>query len=146
MTHPDLTSLTPSQITAELDGQKQLTQSLTGYTEKLYRPPYGLRNATVDLIARSLGLTMTSWTYSTGDADSSQPTTAEIVSGVLANAHAGSIILMHDSREGSATVAALPQIIAGLRDKGMVPGKIVPSATSILDVKGDPMFVKVEPF
>jgi peptidoglycan/xylan/chitin deacetylase (PgdA/CDA1 family) len=146
MTHPDLTSLTPSQITAELSDQQQLTQSLTGYTETLYRPPYGLRNATVDLIASSLGLTMTSWTYSTGDAGSTQPTTAEIVSDVLANARAGSIILMHDGRLDSATVAAIPQIIAGLRAKGLVPGKIVPSSTSILDVNGDPMFVNVVPF
>jgi peptidoglycan/xylan/chitin deacetylase (PgdA/CDA1 family) len=44
------------------------------------------------------------------------PGTGAIVSNVLANARAGSIILLHDAGgPRGETLAALPQIIAGLR-------------------------------
>ena len=42
----------------------------------------------------------------------------------------GGIILMHDSPYAN-TIAALPDIVAGLRAKGLCAGRVVPSATPV---------------
>src|SRR5262249_42422468 len=144
MTHPDLTTLSNSQVISELKGQLQLSLSITGQQENLFRPAYGRHNATTDSVANGLGLTEVSWTYSPGDANSPAPTPDAIAAGVLANVRDGSIILVHDGHPN--TLTALPRIIAGLKAKGLAPGRILPSATPIADYNGDPMYVKVVPW
>ena len=143
MSHPDLTTLTDDQITAELDGQKQLAQSIAGYTEVVDRPPYGAENANTWNDAFALGLMETTWTYDTNDWQGLS--TSSIVDGALANAHDQAIILMHDGYPN--TLAAIPQIAAGLTAKGLCPGKIVQSWDNpINNLWGYPMYVNVVPF
>jgi peptidoglycan/xylan/chitin deacetylase (PgdA/CDA1 family) len=143
MTHPDLTTLTDEQITAELAGQKQLARSIAGYNEVVYRPPYGAENGNTWNDAFALGLMETTWTYDTNDWQ--EVPTSAIVNGALANAHDQAIILMHDGRPN--TLAAIPQIAAGLRAKGLCSGKIVQSwENPINNAWGYPMYVNVVPF
>lgn len=84
---------------------------------RLFRPPYGLWNATtLDLLHRNRML-MVLWTVDTNDYR--RPGVRAIVKSALSGARPGAIILLHDAGgDRSQTVKALPQIIAGLRRRG----------------------------
>jgi peptidoglycan/xylan/chitin deacetylase (PgdA/CDA1 family) len=80
----------------------------------LFRPPYGSFDATTFHLLHQLGLLMVLWSVDTNDY--TEPGVSVIVERALAGAHPGAILLMHDgggNREQ--TIAALPQIIRGLR-------------------------------
>jgi peptidoglycan/xylan/chitin deacetylase (PgdA/CDA1 family) len=134
--------LTDAQITQEIQSQADLAKSQTGITEDLLRPPYGdMFSSTFDFVT-SLGYTDVMWTYDTNDWK--DPSTSAIVSGVLANVHDQSVVLMHDGHPN--TLAAIPGILSGLRSMGLCPGKIVPDPTNAdhqFDYNGLPMDLKV---
>ena len=145
MTHADLTALTDSQIAQEIGGQKSAVQSVAGYTETMFRPPYGAENQRIFDIAGSLGLTQVTWTYD--PTDWASPPTADTVANVLANTHDQAIILMHDGKAN--TLAAIPQILDGLRQQRLCSGRMVREASSTLTDPwggGFPMYVRVVPF
>jgi peptidoglycan/xylan/chitin deacetylase (PgdA/CDA1 family) len=165
MTHPDITGqslgnkpLTDAQITQEVQGQAQLVQTQTGYTETLFRPPYGDESQhSFDLVA-SFGLTTVMWKgidYNlpgdglvSGDTfDWRSPPTSDIVSRFMATARDQAVILMHDGYPN--TLAAIPQILAGMKSEGLCPGRIVPDPTNAdnqFDYNGLPMYLKVVPW
>jgi peptidoglycan/xylan/chitin deacetylase (PgdA/CDA1 family) len=69
---------------------------------------------------RDLGLLMVLWSLDTGDY--LRPGVPELVHRVLAGAHPGEIVLMHDAGgDRRQTIAALPEIIEGLRSRGYRP-------------------------
>lgn len=120
--HPDMPTLTPSQRAWQLAATAQQLHADLGANACLWlwRPPYG--DYTGDIVAQagSFGLTTIMW--NDDPADWSQPGTATIVNRVLANVRPGSIILLHDGPAGrSQTLAALPGILAGLRQRGLTP-------------------------
>jgi peptidoglycan-N-acetylglucosamine deacetylase len=83
----------------------------------LFRPPYGSFNATTLSILHSQKLLMVLWSVDTSDY--ARPGVDKIVDTALSGATPGAIILMHDGGgDRSETVAALPQIIRGLRKRG----------------------------
>src|SRR5271169_3468630 len=57
--HPDLTTLSPEAVYAELAWTIYAIHSAIGQTPKLFRPPYGAINDQVRLVAAQLGLTVT---------------------------------------------------------------------------------------
>jgi chitin deacetylase len=80
----------------------------------LFRPPYGLWNATTLRLLHKAQMLMVLWTVDTNDYR--LPGVAAIVHAAVAGARPGAIILMHDAGGNrSETVAALPQIIRALR-------------------------------
>ena len=79
----------------------------------LFAPPYGEQDARVVRTAAELGHWTTLWTLDTIDWQEPPPET--IVERVVPRARDGAIVLMHPKPQ---TVAALPRIIAGLREKG----------------------------
>ena len=90
----------------------------------LYRAPYGKTSAVMLAELRRAGYVSIGWDIDSRDWDGS--TTADrIVENVLSQAHPGGIILLHDGGAGegnpdrAATVAALPRIIEGLRERGL---------------------------
>jgi peptidoglycan/xylan/chitin deacetylase (PgdA/CDA1 family) len=91
---------------------------LGGARPTLFRPPYGSFNATTFRLLHQLRLLMVLWSVDTNDYQ--QPGVSTIVERALAGAHAGAIILMHDGGGNRAqTVAALPAIIRGLRERDL---------------------------
>jgi peptidoglycan/xylan/chitin deacetylase (PgdA/CDA1 family) len=113
--HPDLTR------SGDVRGQLQQTigaiRAVAGYTPCLFRPPYGSYNASVVLLARSLGLSTILWNVD--PADYTQPGTAAIEQRVLAQVRPGSIIISHDGGgPRGQTLAAYPGIIRKLRARG----------------------------
>jgi peptidoglycan/xylan/chitin deacetylase (PgdA/CDA1 family) len=90
----------------------------------LYRAPYGKTSAVMLAELRRAGYVSIGWDIDSRDWDDST-TADQIVGNVLSQAHPGAIILLHDGGAGegnpdrAATVAALPRIIEGLRERGL---------------------------
>ena len=121
-THPHMLTLSAAQMSSELSRTQTAIQNAGGGTPKLFRPPYGETNATLQSAASALGLRTLTWDVDSQDWNGAS--TAQIVqaASTLTN---GQTILMHD--QYATTVAAVPQIAAGLRNRGLCAGMISPS-------------------
>jgi peptidoglycan/xylan/chitin deacetylase (PgdA/CDA1 family) len=112
--HRLLTQLSRRDQTQQIYEQAQDLLSYQAPFPRLFRPPYGGFNDTTLALLRRYGMLMVLWSVDTHDY--LQPGTSTIVARALAGAQPGAIILMHDAGgPRSQTIAALPQIIAGIR-------------------------------
>ncbi|GAA5159939.1 MULTISPECIES: polysaccharide deacetylase family protein [Amycolatopsis] len=120
-THPHLTQLSQAQVDSEISRTQQAIANAGGGTPRLFRPPYGETNSTVQSVAARYGLTQIIW-----DVDSQDWNGASTDAIVQANARLtnGQIILMHDWPAN--TVAAIPRIAQTLASKGLCAGMISP--------------------
>jgi peptidoglycan-N-acetylglucosamine deacetylase len=90
-----------------------------GVRPTLFRPPGGWYDDALIQEARRQHMRVVLWDVDPKDWEPSV-SAREIAHNVLSIAHAGSIILLHDGGGDAAhTVAALPKIIRGLRDRGL---------------------------
>ncbi|MBX6384874.1 MAG: polysaccharide deacetylase family protein, partial [Microbispora sp.] len=120
-THPHLTQMSSSQIQSELQRTQQAIQQAIGTAPKLFRPPYGETNWTLQSIEQQLGLKEIIWDVDSQDWNGAS--TAQIVQ-AASRLQNGQIILMHDAY--ATTVQAIPQIAANLRSRNMCAGMISP--------------------
>src|SRR4051812_3400654 len=120
-THPHLTQESQAQIDSEISRTQQAISNAGGGTPKLFRPPYGETNSTLQSVEAKYGLTQIIW-----DIDSQDWNNASVDAIVAANARLtnGQIILMHDWPAN--TVAAIPRIAQGLASRGLCAGMISP--------------------
>jgi endo-1,4-beta-xylanase len=118
-THPHMLTLSAAEMSSELSRTQSAIQAAGGGTPTLFRPPYGETNATLQNAASALGLRTVTWDVDSQDWNGAS--TAQIVqaASTLTN---GQLILMHD--QYATTVAAIPQIMSGLRSRGLCPGMI----------------------
>jgi peptidoglycan-N-acetylglucosamine deacetylase len=115
--HPMLAELSAHDQYEQLFEQIIRVESVGAKRPTLWRPPYGSFDSTTLREAKRLHLLMVLWSADTSDYQ--QPGVAAIVERVLAGAHPGAIILMHDGGGvRTETIEALPQIIRGLRARG----------------------------
>jgi peptidoglycan/xylan/chitin deacetylase (PgdA/CDA1 family) len=115
--HPDLTTLSSSAVTSQLNRM----ESALGYRPRCVRPPYGATNSRIATIIANRGQRQILWTVD--PRDWSRPGTSVIVSRVLAAVRPGSRILLHDGGgDRSQTVAAVDLLIPKLRARGYVIG------------------------
>jgi peptidoglycan/xylan/chitin deacetylase (PgdA/CDA1 family) len=124
--HLDMTKLTPTARAWELSSTADAIHAALGphYCLAYWRPPYGDYNTTVVAQARAMGLTTVTWNLD--PQDWTGPGVSVIVQRVLSRVQPGSIILLHDGVYGGynsrqQTAQALPQIIRGLRARGLRP-------------------------
>jgi peptidoglycan-N-acetylglucosamine deacetylase len=88
-----------------------------GFAPCLFRAPDGTVSSALIGEARTLGFTTIQWDID--PRDWSLPGVREIEDNVLANAHPGAIVIMHDGGgDRSQTLEALPDIIQTLRGRG----------------------------
>jgi len=120
-THPHMTQLSASQIDSEVSRTQQAIANAGGGTPRLFRPPYGETNSTVQSVLSRYGLTQIIW-----DVDSQDWNNASVDAIVAANARLtnGQIILMHDWPAN--TRAAIPRIAQTLASKNLCAGMISP--------------------
>ncbi len=86
----------------------------------LFRPPYGSFDTTTSGLTKKKKLLMVLW--SVDSEDYTRPGVATIVHNVLGGITSGDIVLMHDAGgDRSQTIAALPEIIKGLKARGLTP-------------------------
>ncbi|RAJ00887.1 peptidoglycan/xylan/chitin deacetylase (PgdA/CDA1 family) [Paenibacillus pabuli] len=118
-THPNMTTLSSSQMSSEITRTQQTIQSITGTSPKLFRPPYGATNATLKSVISQNGLTEVLWNVDSQDWNGA--TTAQIVAAVN-RMQSGDVILMHDQYQ--TTLQAIPQIAQNLKNRGLCSGMI----------------------
>jgi peptidoglycan-N-acetylglucosamine deacetylase len=119
-THPMMATLSAHEQYEELFNQMAQIEVIGGKRPRLFRPPYGSFDATTFKELHHLRLLMVLWSVDTSDY--TLPGVSAIVHTALAGAKPGAIILMHDgggNREE--TIAALPAIVRGLRERGLHP-------------------------
>jgi peptidoglycan/xylan/chitin deacetylase (PgdA/CDA1 family) len=109
-THPELTALPPAMVFSEIERTAARIERVSGDRVDLFRPPYELHNATVDSIAKRLGLLETLWNVDSADSLGANYT--KITTNVKAGLRPGSIILMHENR--GQTIRALAAILPAL--------------------------------
>jgi len=99
----------------------RVLEEITGKKPKLFRPPIGHTVPHTPRIVRELGLRVIGWDVSARDGIKADPD--DVARRVLEGAHDGAIVLLHDASErgthAPAGVAALPQILEGLKKKGL---------------------------
>ena len=108
--HLQLTKLGAEQQRAQVARTASVLAD-AGVTATVFRPPYGSHDATTREV---VGLPVILWDVDT--LDWKTRSTEATVASAVGDARAGSIVLMHDIHEP--TVAAVPAIVAGLREKG----------------------------
>lgn len=109
--HKDLTKLTSSQITEEIEKTNSLIQNAAGRAPDTLRPPGGTYNESVQDLA---GMPIIKWSIDTKDwKTKSEDQTYQCV---IDNVQDGSIVLMHDIHEWS--VDAALRLIPDLMEKG----------------------------
>jgi peptidoglycan/xylan/chitin deacetylase (PgdA/CDA1 family) len=120
-THPHLTQQSQSQVDSEVSRTQQAIANGGGGTPKLFRPPYGETNGTVQSVLNKYGLRQIIW-----DVDSQDWNGASTDAIVQANARLtnGQVILMHEWPAN--TRAAIPRIAQTLASRGLCAGMISP--------------------
>ncbi|GAA0490036.1 hypothetical protein Ade02nite_24480 [Paractinoplanes deccanensis] len=121
-THPHMLTLSQAEMSSELSRTQTAISNAGGGTPVIFRPPYGETNATLQAAASALGLRTVTWDVDSQDWNGAS--TAQIVqaASTLTN---GQLILMHDNYQ--TTINAIPQIAAGLAQRGLCAGMISPS-------------------
>ena len=124
--HRNLLRLTPRQVHADIDRAAAAIEDATGLTPALYRPPYGVLNASALRLANARGWRTLLWSHWGRDWER-RATPESIAALVTADADEGAVLLLHDADDYSApgswrrTAAALPQVLATLADRGLRP-------------------------
>lgn len=124
--HRNLLRLTPRQVRDDIERALSAITTHAGVEPRLYRPPYGILNASALALARMRGWRTLLWSHWGRDWEASA-TASSIASRATAGAGAGSVILLHDADEYSApgswraTVEALPRIIETMAERGLQP-------------------------
>lgn len=110
--------LTPHRIETEIERPADLLRRV-GITPTLFRAPGGSYDGYVLRTAREAGMRLVQWSVDPSDyRDGLSP--GGIAAAVLRSVRPGSIVLLHDGGGNqSATVAALPRIIRGIRHMGL---------------------------
>ena len=115
--HRQLNTLSPEQVSQEIDAGNAVIKKATGQGTRWVRPPYGATNATVDQVTRDKGVSQALWDVDT--VDWKDRNSEHVCSSAVQGARAGSIVLMHDIHP--TTVDAADCVIDGLRAKGLEP-------------------------
>ena len=115
--HRQLNTLSPAQVSQEIDAGNAAIKKATGQNTRWVRPPYGATNATVDQVTRDKGVSQALWDVDT--VDWKDRNSEHVCSSAVQGARAGSIVLMHDIHP--TTVDAADCVIDGLRAKGLEP-------------------------
>ena len=114
--HQELDKMSPADIEKEIVASDQAFEQVLGGQPAMIRPPFGAINTDVLQVCRNSREIIILWSIDTLDWSQAEPD--HITKNVLDNVRPGDIILMHSSKDQEATVQALPQIIAGLQQKG----------------------------
>ncbi|HEY2160591.1 MAG TPA: polysaccharide deacetylase family protein, partial [Solirubrobacteraceae bacterium] len=115
--HRPMSQLSLADQRSQLLDQAAVISQYGAPFPRLFRPPYGLYNATTLSLLHKYGMLMVMWTVDSGDY--LKPGATSIVDTVLSGARPGAIILMHDAGGNrQETIDALPQIIRKLRARG----------------------------
>jgi peptidoglycan/xylan/chitin deacetylase (PgdA/CDA1 family) len=137
--HPLYLFQRASQTRAQVQRAQDVIVETIGVKPMLARPPYGVRTPGYFGATHSLGLLTVQWDVAGFDWKRISP--SQIADNVLRKARPGSIILLHDGdsagrQDRKTTVAALPLIIKGLRERDL---QIAPLSQLLPEETYDPI-------
>jgi peptidoglycan-N-acetylglucosamine deacetylase len=122
--HRNLLRLAPWQVRDDLARAQVAIEDAAGVSPRLYRPPYGVLNATALRLARRARRRTLLWTH--WGRDWEQRATPELIAArVTDGVWEGSVLLLHDADDYSApdswqrTVLALPRALEALGESGI---------------------------
>jgi peptidoglycan/xylan/chitin deacetylase (PgdA/CDA1 family) len=127
-THPWWFSLaSASRTRREVRDSVATLGNLSGCRPHFFRPPMGHKSLSLADVLSEEGLQMVTW--SVRPFDTVRRSAAEIQEKVLSKAKPGGILLLHEgirrnAGQPSRTVQALPDILKGLRQKGLEPVRL----------------------
>jgi len=122
--HRNLLRLAPWQVREDIASAQAAIEDATGVSPALYRPPYGILNATALRLAQRAGRRTLLWSHWGRDWQASA-TPESIAARVTDGAGEGSVLLLHDADDYSApgswrrTVLALPRVLDTLAERGL---------------------------
>jgi peptidoglycan-N-acetylglucosamine deacetylase len=122
--HRNLLRLAPWQVREDLARAQTSIEDATGVYPTLYRPPYGILNATALRRARHRGQRTMLWSHWGRDWEA-QATPDSIATRVTDGVGEGSVLLRHDADDYSAsgswerTALALPRVLDALAERGL---------------------------
>jgi peptidoglycan-N-acetylglucosamine deacetylase len=118
--HESWLRMSADEIKNEIKLTLEQIESAAGVRPSICRPPYGRVGFAALRVARELEMKIVLWSLAPDDW---RPTPPDLlVSRVLDKIHEGDIVLLHDAGKGAeTTLKALPDLIAGLHDKGLKP-------------------------
>ena len=112
--HVDFVGADEETIRQQMEKTDALIRELTGQKSTLARVPSGSYDSRVIRFLRQQGYEVIQWDVDS--VDWKKPPAEEIVQKVVGKAQNGSIVLFHSG--AATTLQALPDVIAGLREKG----------------------------
>jgi peptidoglycan-N-acetylglucosamine deacetylase len=115
--HPRLTLVRKERIRMQIRRTNKILEKKIGRPALSLRPPAGAWNAKVLKMASEEHMPVVLWSVISGDAGGHVPA-ARMDRAVLEQTKPGSIIIFHVNKRAPYTKKALPDIIAGLREKG----------------------------
>lgn len=116
-THPQMPSLSAPEQASQIDRTASVIKQLGLPYPQLYRAPYGAYDQTTLNVLKKRNMLLVLWDVDTEDWK--KPGADAIKQAVFNHVQPGSIVLMHDGGgDRSETLAALPDIIRGLRARG----------------------------
>jgi len=115
--HHHLNGASPANILGEIEDGRRAIEAVGVRPQALFRPPFGDRPPGLAALAHRAGVTPVLWDVAPGD-PSPKETAADIERDVLHQARGGSIIILHVNGRGVGTAAAVPKLVAGLRERG----------------------------
>jgi peptidoglycan-N-acetylglucosamine deacetylase len=124
--HRNLLRLTPRQVREDIIRAQAIIEAASGRSPALYRPPYGVLNASALRLARARGWRTLLWSQWGRDWEA-RATPASIAGLVTAGVGEGSVLLLHDADDYAAagswrrTAAALPRVLGTLAERGLRP-------------------------
>lgn len=124
--HRNLLRLAPWQVRTDIARARATIEDESGRSPKLYRPPYGVLNATALRVARGHGWRTVLWSH-WGKDWQARATPESIAARVTDGVDEGAVLLLHDADDYSAsgswrrTLAALPRVLDTLAQRGLQP-------------------------
>ena len=124
--HPDLWTLSLPEAIDEYRQGRRTIESIAERPVPLFRPPKGSMNLAQAAAMRMLGLH--TWLWSVDPGDWRPDATVESIIGGIGDLGPGDVVLLHDAIERpiepeatdrSATVAAVPAVVATARSRGL---------------------------
>ena len=115
--HPHMSRLPAARVGDEID-HTETALGRYGKKSVAFRPPFGDWNRRVVEVVRARGLSTVTWDVVSGD-PSKKTTKAGMIRNVVDHARPGSIVIFHINGRGWRTAEALPEILSGLRARGL---------------------------
>lgn len=117
--HADLASLSAGEVKQQLEDTQSAIEQVVGYRPLFWRPPMWSWDGEVAAQGADLGMVGVLNSY---DSEDWKVPGEQFIVDTSLKAQAGSVIAFHDAGgDRTATLQALPEIVKGLRAKGLEP-------------------------